>query len=194
MITCILLAAGLSERFGSPKALAKINGSTVIEHLQNQLISSKVSEIIVVLGAHFENIKPYILKHNKVKFVYNKDYNFGQTSSFQCALRQLSEKTKGVMLLPVDYPFITIKLIDSLIDCFCEGKESLVVIPIKGQRKGHPPIFNIKLKNDFLVLDHSVGINVVAKKYKDETLFVPVDDESIFSTFNTKEELEDLKS
>ena len=56
MISCILLSAGFSRRFGSPKALALINGVTVIEQLQNILVRSQVGETVVVLGDHANDI------------------------------------------------------------------------------------------------------------------------------------------
>ena len=99
MISCILLSAGLSKRFGSPKALADISGVSVIRYIQNTLIESKIGEIVVVLGANKEKIKSHILNHKKIKVVYNKDYNFGQTSSFKAGLSQISNDSKGIMLL-----------------------------------------------------------------------------------------------
>ena len=69
MISCILLSAGYSSRFGSPKALAKLNGQTIIEQLQKILVASILDEIIVVLGAFAEDIKSYLLKHKKIKLV-----------------------------------------------------------------------------------------------------------------------------
>ena len=56
MISCLLLTAGLSSRFHSPKALARLGEDTVIEHLQKTLINTQLSEIVVVLGAEFETL------------------------------------------------------------------------------------------------------------------------------------------
>ena len=112
MISCILLSAGLSSRFGSPKALARINNISVIEHIQNTLDNSMVSEVIVVLGGHAKKIKSVVLKHKKVKYVYNKDYNLGQTSSFKIGLKHISTNSLAVMLLPIDYPLIQFKTIN----------------------------------------------------------------------------------
>ena len=140
MIASILLSAGLSRRFGSPKALAKLNGETVIGRLQKMLIKTQVDEIIVVLGAHAEKIKPHLLDHTKVKFVYNKDYNFGQTSSFKAGLRSASDDVEGVMLLPVDYPLIEQKTIDTLIRYFLDNSP-LIVLPSFSGKKGRPEVF-----------------------------------------------------
>ena len=70
MISCILLSAGQSLRYGSPKALAEIGGSIIIQRILKVLFSSFVDEIVVVLGAHHKEIKHHLLKHKKVKVVY----------------------------------------------------------------------------------------------------------------------------
>ncbi|MCK5581131.1 MAG: nucleotidyltransferase family protein [Candidatus Omnitrophica bacterium] len=191
MISGILLTAGCSSRFGSPKALAKWNNKLIFVHLQETLISSKVDEIIVVLGAFSDEIKPYLLNHKKVKFVYNKDYNFGQTSSFQAGLKFLSDRTSGVLLLPVDYPFVQAETIDALIDQFLKARPK-VLIPTFDNHKGHPPIFDVSLKEKFLTMAHDAGINTIAHKYKDETVLTPVDDKGVVLTFNTVEEFKEV--
>jgi len=192
MITCILLSAGLSQRFGSPKALAKLNGETVIEHLQKVLLKTQVGEVIVVLGAHADQIKLHLLNHNKVKFVYNKDYNFGQTSSFKAGLRDISDGAQGVMLLPVDCPLIQADTIDALIRNFLDNMPHIVVPAFEG-KKGHPPLFPISLRNEFLALDNESRLNAVAHAHQTETTILPVEDVGVIKAFNTQEEFLEIK-
>lgn len=191
MITCILLSAGLSQRFGSPKALAKRNTETVIEHLQKLLIKSQVNEIIIVLGAHAEQIKPHILKHNKVRFVYNKNYNFGQTSSFKAGLECISKNVTGVMLFPVDHPLIQLETINSLGQNFLNNKPLILVPTFKG-KKGHPPLFSISLRDQFLALENNKGLNTIMHAHQTETTTMPFEDPGIIKSFNTQEEFESL--
>lgn len=190
MISCILLSAGLSSRFGSPKALAKINGETAIEHLLNTLIPLKLGEIIVVLGASAEEIKPRILKHKKVTVVYNKDYKIGQTSSFKAGVKNISSESTGIMLLPVDYPLVKKETFGLLIKHFLK-KRPLILIPTFKNRKGHPPLFASSLRKEFLALEDNAGINTVIHNHP-ETILLPVDDPGVIQTFNTKEEWKEL--
>jgi len=192
MISSVILAAGLSSRFGAPKALSKLNEFTVIEHIQNTLVGSETSEIIIVIGAHAEEIKPYILKHKKVKFVYNKDYKLGQTSSFKSALQSISSQSQGVLLLPVDYPVIKFATINRLIEHFLKNPP-LVQIPTYDGIKGHPPIFNTTLKQEILDLDNIKGINEIAHRHQEGTILVPVNDMGAICSFNTKTEFIELK-
>ncbi len=192
MISCILLSAGYSSRFGSPKALAQIGDEHAIVKLQNMLIASEVSEVIIVLGAHKSQIKPHLLKHKKVRAVYNKNYNFGQTSSFQCGLDDGDQDSTGYMLLPVDYPFVTRETVDTLISAFLMDQDNKILIPVFDRKKGHPPLFSADLKEEFLNLSQDCGINTVAHRHKDQTRFLDLDDSGIVQTFNTQEELKRL--
>ncbi len=192
MITCVLLAAGLSERFGSPKALAHVYGTTIIGHLQSVLTETQVNEVVIVLGAHAEETKPHLLKHTKVKFVYNKDYNLGQTSSFKAGLKSISDEAQGILLLPVDCPFVQKETINALIRHFLEHSP-LIVVPSFDQKKGHPPLFSACLKNEFLTLDNERGLNTVTHVHRSETAIFPVDDAGVIRTFNTPEEFKAIQ-
>ena len=193
MISCILLSAGHSSRFGKPKALAKINSQTVIDYLLGNLAASNLDEIIVVLGAQADEIKSHILKHSKVRIVYNKDYNLGQTSSFKAGVRAVQRDCKGIMLMPVDYPFVKLETINSLIEFFIL-KSPQILIPTFDRKRGHPPLFSCELKTSFLEMDNSVGINTLEHEHESELVFLPIGDQGVVETFNTQEEFELLKN
>lgn len=62
----LLLAAGNSSRFGSPKQLAKVKSELLIQKTLNQFNASQVNEIYLVLGAYASQIKPQIPAHINV--------------------------------------------------------------------------------------------------------------------------------
>ena len=192
MISCVLLSAGYSQRFGSPKALASLGKKKVIEHLQDKLVSAHIDEVIVVLGAHRDDIKAYLLKHKKVKVVYNKDYNLGQTSSLKAGLQALSPESLGFFLLPVDFPLIETETIEELIDAY-RRHDPRLLIPTYEKRKGHPPLFSLRLREELLGLDNNLGINTIVRKYEAQTYFLPVKDPGVVLTFNTQEEFMNIK-
>jgi CTP:molybdopterin cytidylyltransferase MocA len=192
MITGILLTGGFSRRFGSPKALARLRGQTVIENLQHMLLATDMDELIIVTGADAAKIQPFVLKHKHIKVVYNKHYNFGQTASFQCGLKNIDERTRAALLLPVDFPLIRGETVNALIRTYRRARP-LILIPAFAQRKGHPPVFDMRLKNDFLGLDHTEGINTVGHRFHEETCLLPVTDPGVLQTFNTPEEFARLQ-
>ncbi len=189
MITCILLAAGASERFGSPKALASLGASTVIQHVQSTLLQSACDKIMVVLGGHADQIRPSIFIHKRISVVYNKDYNFGQLSSVQAGWRGVDESSQGVMFLPVDCPLITAASIDGIIQHFKTHAPD-ILIPTYQHHKGHPPIFNSRLRSKVLELPLSVGLNSLFAEHPPQT--IEINDPGIVKSFNTPEELKEL--
>ena len=189
MISCVLLTAGESLRFGSPKALADINHLKAIEFLQQKLIESLTDEIIVVTGAHETLIKPYVFNHSKVRLVHNKDYKIGQTSSFQTALRSVDQNSSGFMLLPIDCPFVSTKTINDLRSTF-QQKNPAILMPSYQGKHGHPPVFHQRIKKDILNLSTDKGLNSLFTQYQAQIL--ELDDPGIIQTFNTKEELEKI--
>ena len=192
MISCIVLAAGLSERFGSPKALAIFDTEPVIDRIQQTLLNANMDEIIIVLGAHADVLKPRILKHKNVSFVYNKDYILGQTSSVKAGLQKVSPEAEGFLLYPVDYPCITSAILIGLVRIFLEKKPSILV-PAYENHKGHPPIFHKRLKKEILALDHSLGLNTIVRAHAKDEIIYPVEDPGVIKTFNTPEELAQLQ-
>ncbi len=194
MISCILLAAGLSQRFLSPKALAQLDGKTIIERIQEMLIQTTLDEIVIVLGYDHNRIKPHLLNHKKIKFVYNKNFNLGQTSSFQIGLSAVSHKSKGIFLLPIDFPLIKKSTFDFLITYSEQMKYKKILIPTFQHKKGHPPYFPSFLFHEFHQLGFGEGINVVSHRYKNQVDLVEVDDSGVIESFNTQEEFETLKS
>ena len=191
MMTCILLSAGNSERFGSPKALASLRGTTVIEHLQQTLLQSSCDQIIVVLGADAHRIQPSIFIHSRIRVVYNKNYYFGQSSSVQAGWSEAENNSEGVLLLPVDCPLIQTSTIDKIIDHF-RIQDPDILIPTYQSKKGHPTIFHQRLKSKVLDLPTDQGLNVLFANHPPQTL--EINDRGIVVSFNTPEEFEKIKN
>lgn len=186
MISCILLTAGESSRFGSPKALVPIGSHTAIELLQKKLLDSLVAETIIVTGAHESVIKPYVFNHSKVHVVHNKDYKLGQTGSFQAGLLAVDKKSKGFLLLPIDCPFVLARTINSLIEYFYQRNPDILIPTYQG-RRGHPPIFHQRIKDDILNLPITQGLNSLFLWHQVQT--IETQDPGVIAAFNTPEEL-----
>lgn len=189
MITCILLSAGSSERFGSPKALAPLYGATVIEHVQKILLQSACDEIIIVLGDHEQQIRPSLFNHNRIRVVYNKDHYFGQTSSVQAGWREVKNTCEGVMFLPVDCPLVQASSISLIIDHFNKTSPD-ILIPTYKNKKGHPPIFSQRLRSKILDLSRTQGLNSLFAEHPPQTM--EINDPGIIKSFNTPQEFEEI--
>lgn len=193
MITCLLLAAGSSSRFGSPKALVNIQGKNLLVRQSEMLFSAGIEQIVIVLGAHAEQIRPAIATDPRIKAVYNEHFQQGQTSSVKAGIFLGVPAGSDFLLLPVDFPFVLPGTVSRLNDYF-QKNVPLVLIPAYDGRKGHPPVFSHTLRNEILQLDNSLGLNKIIHRHQAEVHLLPVQDKGVLATFNTPEELTQIQN
>ena len=87
MISAILLAAGQSKRMdGENKLIKKIQGSPLINLSVKNILTSSINELIIVLGHQREIIEKFIDKNEKIKIVFNKNFENGMASSIKSGL------------------------------------------------------------------------------------------------------------
>lgn len=82
-IVAVVLAAGASSRFGSPKGLAPFRGRTLIEHVLGELrAESSLAEIAVVVGAHADGLE-HVMPKNGVRVHRFAEWERGMTASLR---------------------------------------------------------------------------------------------------------------
>src|SRR6266436_4038748 len=117
MRAAVILSGGASSRMGSPKALLPYQGRPFLEHLLEVTSHRNIGVRRVVLGAHAEPIAKAIdLKADEI--VINEEWEKGQLSSIQAALRSLPPGTDGILLCLIDHPLISSALVQDLIEQF----------------------------------------------------------------------------
>ena len=100
MISAILLAAGQSKRIkGENKLIKTFKKKPLIYHSLKSLQKSKVNKIIIVLGYQSNDVKKIIKKNKKIKFVLNKKFKQGISSSIKVVLKKINRKNKGFIIM-----------------------------------------------------------------------------------------------
>jgi CTP:molybdopterin cytidylyltransferase MocA len=131
---------------GSPKALLPYQGRPFLEHLLEVTRHPKIGVRRVVLGAQAELIAKAVAI-NTEEVVVNADWEQGQLSSLQAALRSLPPGTDGMLLCLVDHPLISQSLVDGMVNQFYATRAP-VVLPVFEGRRGHPVIFSAVLYDE----------------------------------------------
>src|SRR6516165_8643268 len=78
----IVLAAGASLRFGSPKQLVRLAGRPLLHTVVTRAAEVTGNALIVVLGAHAAGLAP-LLKHTVGSVVINHEWREGLASSIR---------------------------------------------------------------------------------------------------------------
>ena len=155
MISAILLAAGQSKRMnGENKLTKKIQGIPLIKLSVKNILASPVDELIIVLGHQKEIIEKLIDKNEKIKFVFNKDFESGMASSIKIGLNSLSEKTEAFFICLGDMPMVNKKIYNHLISC---RKKKDIIAPTYNSIQGNPILFSKSMKSSIMTIKGDIG-------------------------------------
>ena len=186
MISAILLAAGQSKRMkGENKLAKKIRGIPLIKHSVKNILSSSIDELIIVLGYQGEIVKKLIEKNEKIKFVFNNNFERGIASSIKTGLNHLSEKTEVFFICLGDMPMVNQDTYNQLIKS--KNNKEIIVPTYKGQH-GNPVLFSKSIKEKIMTIQGDVGAKKILELNKDKILNVEISNQSIKKDFNTKDD------
>jgi molybdenum cofactor cytidylyltransferase len=216
MLAVVILAAGESRRMGRPKALipfpehvfpashnarqeaaatnaasatAPKNPKTFLCHLIDVAQQPRAGILRVVVGAHAEEIRASA-KLEADELVVNKNWQRGQLSSLQAAIRSLpAGATEGMLVCLVDHPLISAELVARLIEAFAREKNKIVIPTFHGKR-GHPVTFPAALYSELLEAPEEIGARAVVRAHAADVLEIPVEEEGILLNLNDPESLQ----
>ena len=198
MICAIVLAAGLSRRMGVQKLLLPFGGKTVIAHIVDQLLGSRIDKVYVVTGHQAERISGE-LSGLRVSIVNNPDYESGMLSSVRRGLRALPEQCKGVLVALGDQPSITSKLVDRMIESFVAAEKQMyrghparesragrprhvrIIVPCFDGKRGHPILFSEVYRQEILTCYDDVGLRGLLHAHSGEVYELAVSTSSVLS-------------
>ena len=187
MVSAIVLAAGSSNRMGTPKALLKIGEKSFLRHIVEVLYSSRVLDVVIVLGSGAEQIQQTLTWFNG-KIVINENWKRGQLSSIIKGLDALEQKDlHGIMICPVDRPLITQSLVVDLLQAFWKSKKKIIIPNYDGQR-GHPVIFSTDLLGELKRAPHNVGARAIVRAHPEEIFEVRTDERGVIINIDTPED------
>jgi molybdenum cofactor cytidylyltransferase len=157
----IILAAGLSSRIGSPKALLDYNGFNFLSNIIFKL-SPICRRVIVVTGHQSDLVKRSFYKEmnlkldvinvafniseseleklvDKITFIENSEYEKGMFTSLQTGIRGL-ENLEHILYHFVDQPTLPKQFYERFVSEVDENTHWLQ--PVFNRKKGHPIIFS----------------------------------------------------
>lgn len=172
MILGVLLCSGFSRRMGTDKLRLRLGDKTVVEHVVENILNSKVDKLVVIYGdiSILDDLNGY-----DIKKVYNPLRHLGQSEAVKLGASMIDGED-GICFFMGDQPLLTPETIDKLIDRFSETKQD-IIIPVYGDSNGSPVIFPSTLKDELLSLSGDYGGRAVIKAHKDLIKLIQVDDE-----------------
>jgi CTP:molybdopterin cytidylyltransferase MocA len=122
-LAAIVLAAGASTRFGSPKQ------AILLEPVLERVRQSMLDEIVVVLGAHDVE--------SSERVVHCPDWEGGRGASLRCGLAALGDEVEAAVVVLADGPDLSPAALDRVVEVWAESGAEVVAATYGGNR-GHP--------------------------------------------------------
>ena len=122
VISAIVLAAGGSVRFGTPKQLALLDGETFAQHAVRSARDAGARTAFVVVGANGDDVASVVSHVAGVVVVTNDDWRTGLASSLRVGLRAAGDSgADGILITTIDQPLVGARELGRLIDAFARG-------------------------------------------------------------------------
>jgi CTP:molybdopterin cytidylyltransferase MocA len=128
MVAAVVLAAGASSRFGSPKQRLLL--APVLERVRR---ARSIGEIVVVVGAHEVD--------TDARVVQCADWERGPGASLRCGLAALSPASQAAVVVLADGPMLAPEAIDRIVAAWRERAGNVVAASYGGNR-GHPVLLD----------------------------------------------------
>jgi len=143
-VSGVILAAGSSVRMGRPKQLLRVGDRTLLEHVIDAAMASRLSDIVLVLGARAGEVRSSLRVSGceRLRSVVNEAYERGMSTSLRCGLATCDAGSEGAAILLADQPGIGPALINSMLDAFGCRRVPIVRPVFRGPEgeavPGHP--------------------------------------------------------
>ena len=191
----IILAAGMSQRFGRPKQLLKLKNKPLLEWVLDAALSSRLAKVVLVLGhEHPKIIQALGLKsnHSRLQVVTNFRYREGQSSSLQAGLLAIQPQISSVMFLLGDQPMLKTATIDHMLDKFWHSKRDIGV-PIWQGKRGNPTIFSRAMYCHLMALKGDIGARQIIRSNPQHVLYSKVEDPLCFFDIDSPQDYLNLQ-
>ena len=195
--SAILLAAGVSRRMGTLKALLDWEGRSLIIHQIVSLRGAGADEVIVVLGHRADELQARIgvnrdvYNLGRVRCVINADYAQGKTTSIKTGLWALGpsvDPDAAILMLNVDQPR-SARIIRQTLAAHRNGNDRLITIPTFQGKGGHPIIVSRRLYSELIAIDEQTqGMRAVTEKHREATQRIELGAPELLWDVNTPEQ------
>ncbi len=189
MISGLVLAAGRSERMGTPKQLLPFGSLTLIEQVIRTLTRSRLGkDVVVVLGHRAMDIVKRI-SGLPVRLAYNPDPEGDMISSIRCGLAYI-DPGQAFLIALGDQPLVTTGIVDRLIDEY-ERRPEGMVLPVHEGKRGHPMILSPAYREEILFESMPGGLKALRDRHADSVRPVSVDTDAVLIDLDYRSDYEE---
>lgn len=192
MVAAIVLAAGMSSRYGANKLLLPFAGGTVISRVVSIVTLSPTRPVAVVTGHQADQTQAALQPlHDGVTFVHNADYRAGEMlSSIKAGLYYLlslpGAELQASLIVLGDQPLIRLDVLQRLCEAFERNCGDLIA-PRMGADgpRGHPVLIGRRWWDAILALPADGNVRDLLRANQRSMTHLVVNSDSILGDVDT---------
>ena len=112
-VGAVILAAGASRRYGSPKQLVVIDGRTLLEHVIATAFAAGLVPVVAVAPVWLS--RPASLDADRLRWIRNPFPERGMSLSLRLGFEAIGDEVEAVLILLGDQPRIPEATIDAIL-------------------------------------------------------------------------------
>ncbi len=173
----IVLAAGASTRFGSPKQLVRLAGRPLLHTVVTRAAEVTGNALIVVLGSQAAQLAS-LLKHSAGTIVVNHEWREGLASSIRAGVAHLPAACSAAMLLLADQAAVSADDLKRLAGAWRRQPQCIAAAMYAGTI-GVPAIFPRTSFRELGELRGDSGARALLRRNSDRLVRVPMESAAI---------------
>ena len=183
----VIVAAGMSTRMKDFKQLMDAGGIPMAERVVLNFLKAGVRDIVMVTGYRAQEVEKTLSRYG-ITFLRNEAYDHTEMfDSAKIGLSYAKDICDRVYFCPVDVPFFSEKTIRDL-----AAKRAKLVIPVSGDKQGHPILLSSSLIPRILAYEGTGGLRGALASCDVKRALLKADDEGILLDADTKEDYHHL--
>jgi molybdenum cofactor cytidylyltransferase len=176
----LILAAGSSGRMGSDKAMLRYDrNASFSKHLVDRYSETNADEVLLVVNEKFNQLFGF---PSNVRIITNRDVEFGRSHSIRLGVEKV-QTGNACFVQNVDNPYFEIDLLQNLLDRLETGS---YVVPVFGERGGHPILLGPQIIDYMRTIDYRYDFREILSGFK--KIRLSWEDDGILLNINTPEE------
>lgn len=185
-IGCVIMASGLSKRFGRNKLIEEFQGRTLIQRILDNTGDGIFARRVVVTRS--EEVRR-ICEVQNVPVIFHELP--GRNDTVRLGIGEMNGMD-GCVFCPSDQPMLRRESLLRIVAAFSQKRSGMFQLSY-GEKQGTPILFGREYFEELADLPEKKGGSYLAKKYPEQVELISAEDELELFDIDTTEDLERLK-